>query len=205
MKKNDGAQSFHIGKNGSEECNANEYPCPLGGEHFQTLKDADDAVAAQYGGSFGGRRLPNLSIPVNVIPFAGGRYYGAHIKNRAIEPFLKEFRQEVGANAAYEMEAAKEQRDRGRVYHLTIVGPPEMKTLGKNFEPFPTYPTIEFCGVGKAVDGDNEAWFAICRSAEIAEWRERNGLPPKDLHVTLGFKNKDVHTKSKGADSTVIR
>lgn len=148
----------------------------------------------------------NISVIGHVKPFAGGRYYGTHVNNNSVENSRKFLEQHVGKDKLAIMEENKRQRDRGDVYHMTVITPPELKELKKNninVNDFPKNVTINYEGVGRAIDGDNEAYFIVCNSPEIEKWRADNNMPKKDLHITLGFINKDVHTKPKDS-STII-
>lgn len=203
---------YHVTPDGPRLCTASKRACPVGGEHFSQLASAESAYELTFGDSLQGVKktndpkavgLPRASVTALVKPFAGGRYYGCHVSETSINAHLDAWKEEVGYDKASLMERNKADRDRGRVYHLTVVTPPEMKNA-KDLTPFPSSAEIIYEGVGKAVDGDNEAWFVVCTSPEIAAWREANNLPPKDLHVTLGFDAKDVHTKPKGKDSLAL-
>lgn len=199
---------YHITPDGPRPCTATKRACPVGGEHFNHVEFAEAAYELQFGGALQGvkkaRRLPETAVAVPVQPFAGGRYFGCHVDKASVAPHLEAFRAEVGPERAAIMEDLKAQRDRGYVYHLTVVTPPEMKQAKVGLTPFPAQAIISYEGVGRAVDGPNEAWFVVCGSPLLDRWREENSLPPKDFHITLGFEPKDVHTKPKGAETIVV-
>jgi hypothetical protein len=52
-------------------------------------------------------------------------------------------------------------------------------------------------GLGSAQRNENKAYFVVCRSELLQAVRERFGFKTKDLHITLGFKWKDVFGVSK--------
>eukprot|EP00435_Cladocopium_sp_Y103_P025929 s2351_g6.t1 len=56
-------------------------------------------------------------------------------------------------------------------------------------------------GTGSCKDATGEASFRVVLWPAAAAWRERLELPPKDFHITLGFQDADVHSKSKGVAS----
>lgn len=56
-------------------------------------------------------------------------------------------------------------------------------------------------GTGSCKDATGEASFRVVLWPAAAAWRERLELPPKDFHITLGFHDADVHSKSKGVAS----
>lgn len=195
---------FHLTPKGASPCNATQKPCPLGGDHFESRESAEAAFAARHGGSFGVSGLPKTSIVAAITPQAGGRYFGVHVPKESLTAHLEAFRREVSPEVAAHMEELKAARDRGYVYHLTTIGPPEMRAL-KGVKPdLSLKPTITYRGVGRAEDKGSVAWFVVCESPELQAWRAQQGLPPKDFHITLGFDPKDVHSKSKGLDSIVI-
>lgn len=197
---------YHLTNDGPRACTAIKRACPLGGEHFDTLEEAESVYAKQFdlhafkrsGGS-----LEEVTVTTVVSPFAGGRYFGCHVEKASLQAHLEAFRDAVGEDVEL-MEQNKAQRDRGYVYHLTVVTPPEMKTAAEGLTDFPETVNLTYLGVGRATDGPNDAWFVVCKSEEIAAWRRNNGLDPKDLHITLGFNPKDVHTKPKGEGSIVV-
>lgn len=198
---------YHLTDQGPKPCTASQRLCPLGGEHYDSLQAAHKAMEIEHESLKSVRKQwvgPNSlqgSVMATISPMAGGRYYGSHIEAWTILPHLDAFREAVGDDRAELMELNKELRDRGRVYHMTVVGPPEMRELGKDHAAFPEQVKINYLGIGSASDGKAEAWFVVCTSEEIARWREANGLGPKDLHITLGFDPKDVHSEPKGESS----
>ena len=201
---------YHITEEGPRPCRASVQACPLGGEHYSSLEKAEAAYADFFQPLTGASRnkAPSNSLQSSVVsqvvPMSGGHYYGSHIEAWTVAPHLEAFRALVGEERAALMELNKEARDRGRVYHMTVVTPPEMKTLSRERGAFPAQITIEYLGVGRASDRNSEAWFIVCRSEAIEQWRRENGLPPKDLHVTLGFDPKDVHSTAKDKSTLVV-
>lgn len=199
---------FHITPDGPRPCRATLRECPVGGVHHDDEASARKQYEAENDSSLPSHsrdRLPRTEVVTLVKPMAGGQYYGCHVEKASLNEYLEEFRNRVGAEEAAEMESAKASRDRGYVYHLTAVRPPELRKLRGQVTSPPESVTVTYTGLGTVKDGENEAWFVTCSSPEIEEWRESNGLPPHDLHVTLAFKNKDVHTQPKGSGSVVVR
>lgn len=59
-------------------------------------------------------------------------------------------------------------------------------------------------GLGRAVAGPDEAYFVVIAWPRVGKLRAEFGLPPdKDLHITVGFKGKDVHGVPKGRGTLV--
>ena len=197
---------FHITEDGPRPCSATKRACPVGGEHFNHLAFAQAAYELMHGNgleSMKKEKLPKTVVTTTVKPFAGGRYFGCHVEKHTLTPHLEAWRAEIGQDRAAVMEELKAQRDRGYVYHLTVVTPPEMKQVGELTD-FPPAVELTYAGVGCARDEGQEAWYVVCHAPELQQWREANGLKPKDFHITLGFEPKDVHTRPKGDDTIVL-
>ena len=95
-------------------------------------------------------------------------------------------------------------------FHLTVVEPGEVsrldsrqKTMIKNanLEYIQQSTNPKYIGVGCVVDNDNEVIFMVVSWPWAQEFRNSLGLPPKDLHVTIGFTKEDKHGISKGVDT----
>lgn len=199
---------FHITPDGPRPCRATLRDCPVGGVHHDdeaTARAAFEKERDSTPPSHSRDRLPRTEVVTRVSPMAGGQYYGCHVEKSSLSEYLEEFRSRVGADRAAVMEASKASRDRGYVYHLTAVRPPEVRGLRGKVTPSPEIVTVTYTGLGRVEDGENEAWFVTCSSPEIEEWRAENGLPAHDLHVTLAFQNRDVHSKPKGAETVVVK
>jgi hypothetical protein len=44
--------ALHLGPNGPAKCTATKRPCPIGGEHFDTISGAEKAYSEKQGGTF---------------------------------------------------------------------------------------------------------------------------------------------------------
>lgn len=163
----------HLSPKGWRTCKASVRPCPYQQSEFQ----------------------------VRVEPKAHGAYYAAPVPEKQISSFIEKFRK-IEPNWK-EYEAKKTQRDRGRELHITVLTPRETRSLKRRGVKIklPEF-QIEPVGVGKALEEDNVSYFVIIKSKEINEYRASLGLPPHDLHVTLGFKQKDIHGVPK--DKTTL-
>lgn len=113
---------------------------------------------------------------------------------------------------------------RGAPHHITIVSPREVSLLPSPYTTeksectelcykalFSSQFTILGIGHTRKVlrkdsdpknDVDAEVYFAVIEWPEAQLLRQELGLPPCDLHITLGFKNKDVYGVAK--DSTTL-
>lgn len=102
-------------------------------------------------------------------------------------------------------------------YHITIVGPKDVKYLYKNNQGWTKELNefvgqqimIPFYGIGKAEKPRKDtpaiidtAYFGVVSHPIFSQIREKLALPnSQDFHVTLGFKDKDVFEVSKGVET----
>lgn len=56
---------------------------------------------------------------------------------------------------------------------------------------------LKILGLGTATDGVSTCYFIAIDSTHAQALLRSTGLPPKDLHLTLGFTDYDVHGVSK--------
>ncbi len=104
----------------------------------------------------------------------------------------------------------KKRRD-GDDYHLTLLSVPEYGYFLKNDKQSKDdilkdlfskdINDLVFEGVGKAVKNSNEAHYIVVNSEGLNAFRTNIGLSEKDLHITLGFDEKDVFGVDKGKGS----
>lgn len=107
-------------------------------------------------------------------------------------------------------------RDNG-LFHVTVLNAMEYGHIKKNapeklsiIEPALNQEIdLFFHGIGKAEKADktdnlNKALFTVVESATLASLREQLGMKPFDFHMTLGFKDKDVHGVRKNRDTIVF-
>lgn len=91
-------------------------------------------------------------------------------------------------------------KNRGE-YHITIINKNDVDKLPKNtFEDNFRYEISgepRYLGLGKVVDGGNTVYFIVVDWQEAQEFRAKYGLPPIDLHITIGFVSKDIHNVRK--------
>jgi len=131
-------------------------------------------------------------------------YIGVNIYNDAVVPFLHKMKDFTGEN--YD-EFVKYQQDRDRNhYHCTIFNVMETNKILKDFNNINILNNIitefeatdfQMLGLGSAQRNENKAYFVVCRSEQLQSIRKRFGFDEKDLHITLGFKWKDVFGVSK--------
>lgn len=197
---------YHITDTGPKPCRASKKPCPIRGEHYSSPEEAMKAYEKNI--SKGLSTLPlklskTVTITSRVEPLNNKSYYGCEIDSKVVSSFEKDFTDLVGTNKAEEYRFNKSNRASGSGYHVTVLTPKETRALKNRNIELPDNPRIELIGVGSIESGDNKAWYVVCASPELDQWRNQHNLPPKDYHITLGFHNKDVYDKFKGKDTLI--
>jgi hypothetical protein len=132
----------------------------------------------------------------------GQNYLGIKIDNLEALPFLDRLRSLLGKED-YELYTGNQQaRDHG-TYHMTVINAMDYGRLTNSMgmdkfvaalQPIFEYEIddLQMLGVGKAEAKGNTAYFIVCQSDKLDAVRDRFGLPKHDLHITLGFNQKDV-------------
>lgn len=171
----------------------------IGGEEFARTYGVKESAPSE---ASSGKLQPIHGAP---RPLKGGSYRGVEVSKEQVEPALRRLREHLGEEKYREYTQAKVERDGGEKYHITVVSPPETRALKKAGKSIPGAEAMEVqpLGIGHVKDGDNEAWYLVCSSPRVQEWRASMNLPPHDLHITLAFKGKDVHGVRKG-QSTLL-
>lgn len=133
---------------------------------------------------------------------SGDNYLGIDIDSESIEPFLNHLKGILG-DSYEEYTNLQKKRDGGR-YHITVMNVSEFNLVSKNmgFDKFTThlqhilkvgFDDIKFLGLGMAEKSGNISYFIVTKSQLLDNCREMFQLDPKDFHITLGFRWKDVH------------
>ncbi len=113
----------------------------------------------------------------------------------------------IGDDEYQEFTKHKMLRD-GSKFHITVINVMDYNRLCKDLgiddfinslEPIFKYEIddIRMKGIGTATKGENRTFFIVCKSDKLEAIRTRFDLPEFDFHITLGFKNKDVHSVRK--------
>ena len=137
----------------------------------------------------------------NIKDLMGNYYIGINIYKDSIYPFLEQLKDLL--EDEYEEYVSYQQNRDMNHYHITVIRPMEISNLEKQYglakfreliENDFDYPIddIQLLGIGKAENGNNKAFFIVVRSEKIQAIRKNWGLEPFDLHITIGFKFKDV-------------
>ncbi len=130
-------------------------------------------------------------------------YIGIKFYDTETYKYIHELKEYLGDDVAEEYMSYQKKRDNNS-YHMTIlnvmeynniVGEMNMdKALNYFDNIFRNYiiDDIRLLGIGTAKRNENEAFFIVCKSEKIDKLRETLSLDKKDLHITIGFKYKDV-------------
>ena len=213
---------FHITEDGPKKCSAQAGQCPItkqnGGQHYTDLADAYNAYEKLMNekNSMGIQKnthsdknsnnvkqvgLSKVEGVSRMVPQKHKSYHGMRVNEELVVEHVNAWRNELGVEAS-DMEQAKIERDGDYSFHITVLSPKETRQLRKSGTIIEEQGfAYTLSGIGQAVDGEKEAWFVIVKSDEMNDYRNELGLPPKDFHITIGFKNADVHTMPKDDSS----
>ena len=151
--------------------------------------------------------LNDYTVRIFVTRQKGGSYYGAADKAISVTfaPLVAEWlNNTVHSDDFHERKVA---RDGTSDLHITVIDPKETRMLRKSGVDIDSVFNQGFMatahGVGRVVDGDNEAWFVAVTSPDLQKVRVELGLPEKAFHATLGFAKKDIFTVPKTSDTIV--
>ena len=142
----------------------------------------------------------------NLKDLMGNYYIGVNIYTDTVYPFLEQLK-DILEDEYDEYISYQQHRDMNH-YHITVIRPTEISNLESQFglgkfreyiENHFQYPIddIQLLGIGKAESGNNKAFFVVVRSEKIQAIRKNWGLEPIDLHITIGFKYKDIFNQPK--------
>lgn len=137
----------------------------------------------------------------NIKDTVGNNYLGIKMYPDSVSPFLSELKDHLSDD--YD-DYVNNQKSRDREsYHITVINVMEYNSLVKSMGMSNFVSSIEsvlkftiddlkLLGLGSASRGENTTYFVVCKSDKIDSIRDRYDLPKHDLHITLGFKWKDV-------------
>jgi len=96
----------------------------------------------------------------------------------------------------------------GLHFHVTILGKDELKLVSKEkalqaWEEYANFKSLLNLGLGRLKRGEEETFFVCLAWEDAARFREALGFERKDLHITLGFRNTDIFTHSKGTERLI--
>lgn len=131
----------------------------------------------------------------------GNNYLGVNIYPYLVNTYLQKMESVLGDE--YDDYVNNQKNRDNNKYHITLFSVMEcnmlIERLGiveytQSVERILDYPIddLKFLGLGNASRNENTAYFVVLKSEKLNNIREAYGLPNKDLHITLGFKWKDV-------------
>eukprot|EP01102_Stenamoeba_stenopodia_P002119 TRINITY_DN1188_c0_g1_i2.p1 TRINITY_DN1188_c0_g1~~TRINITY_DN1188_c0_g1_i2.p1 ORF type:complete len:351 (-),score=74.20 TRINITY_DN1188_c0_g1_i2:107-1159(-) len=103
-------------------------------------------------------------------------------------------------------------RDGSPRHHITLITKMELEMLRNDRQHEETLRQLATqvqddwrdLGLGRVVSGNEEAFFRLVDWPSAQRFRKELGLPPKDFHITIGFKTNDIHSIPKNAGTLVF-
>lgn len=130
----------------------------------------------------------------------GNNYLAIEYTANELAPFLKDLRDILGDD--YEEYLSYRSMRDGEGFHITVLNSMEFGKRSKDdlnsfvssLENLFKYAIddIKMLGVGSSAVNENTTYYIVCKSDKLDAVRQRYSLYPKDFHITLGFKYKDV-------------
>lgn len=130
----------------------------------------------------------------------GNNYIGVNIYSDIVTPYLSQL-EELLEDDYDTYITNQSNRDHGK-HHITVINVMEYNKISKEVgfdkfinsleKYFDTEFEINLMGVGTAERNENRTYFVVVKSDDLQELRKIFSLPEIDLHITLGFKWKDV-------------
>lgn len=200
-------KKFHLNDDGDFlECRAKVRDCHF--QHFRSVEEFENHVKEEERGGMVESRFRGVYVPTLIAK--NTHYVSLGVPKVSMSEVVQQWSYVCPQFEQFAHNRHK--RDKTEDFHITIVSPQEFRKVFKKQVP-QTYRnfSVSAVGIGKAEETivkegaeiPNETWFAVVESPEIDQWRADYGLPPHDLHITLGFKEKDIHGVDKGAGSVV--
>jgi hypothetical protein len=130
----------------------------------------------------------------------GTNFVGINIYKDAVLPFLEKMKHYTG-DEYDEYVKYQQERDSGH-YHCTIFNVADFHKISKDINNINILDEIintaeindfQIIDVGSVQRNNNKCYFIVCRSKILQSIRRRFKLEEIDLHITIGFKWKDVH------------
>lgn len=141
----------------------------------------------------------------------GKQYLGIKVDEYLIKNFLDKMKDYLGSS--YDKYRSNQIRRDGEKFHITVVSNSEIessiKRLGKEKfnDILNTYQkriyNCEFYGLGQISHKYEQTVYIIVNDPILTSLRFDLGFDKKDFHITLGFRNRDIHHLSKGVTSVI--
>jgi hypothetical protein len=133
-----------------------------------------------------------------------GPYLGIHVDVSQVSPFLEQMRLHL-SEGGFEAYSANQKARDGGLYHITLVNPFEYRDFTEEQHQLVLRRGLAYrlLGLGHARSKEEEAYFVVVDSPDMARMRSMVGLASTDFHVTLGFKSHDLHDADKGIGALI--
>jgi hypothetical protein len=155
--------------------------------------------------------MPTMRVDVqltNLADLDGLRYLGAVMPDPVVARYLEALGRHVGADRLAELTACKARRDGPDSYHVTVVSPPllrdEVEQVWAEIVRRREMVSLDLYGIGSVRNKAAVTYYIIADSPAIQTLRERTGLPPATLHVTLGFSPHDIYDRRKDHATHIV-
>lgn len=136
---------------------------------------------------------------------SGTPYAGCLVAGSEIRKYLEALRELIGDD--FEQYSENRRARDGEHYHITVLNTREFGKLehqivqegimlGFEFE-------FQLLGLGHANDGTNQTYFVVAESSEAETLRSNLHLKKRDFHITLGFRDVDLHSVQKNRQSLI--
>ena len=127
----------------------------------------------------------------------GDPYLSAIVDRAALHPYLDALRSYLGENRANRYILNLKRRNAG-TFHITVLSPFEYgKVFGRLEHNVRVHGHAVLHGVGCVQRPTEETYYIVVTCSEFAHFRHSLDLPPRDFHITLGFRTRDIHNVRK--------
>lgn len=128
-------------------------------------------------------------------------FLGIKFDENIIEPFIKELEEHLTENE-FKLFTENHLKTNG-MYFLNLISVNEYNRLMQEFgvDKFVNsldsvlkfeIDDLKMMGIGTALKNENRSYYIVCKSEKLSAVRKRYILEEADLHITIGFKWKDV-------------
>jgi len=142
----------------------------------------------------------------------GKEYLGIKIDEYQITKFLQEMKEYLGEDD-FDLYRQSQIRRDGKSFHITVVSSSEIESvlpkLGAhnfydviNYYKKRTY-EINMISLGQNSYKKDQTIFIIVKDPFLTQLRLDLNLQPKDFHITLGFRKRDIHHLTKDETSAI--
>lgn len=135
-----------------------------------------------------------------LIKTKGGEYYLGIIVDNIISNTYSEYERLrfIHENNLLDEYKKREIRNYNHKFHITLL-PSITHDLNSKFlvKALTTNFKFELLGIGTVINGDEQTWFIPVKSIELENLFNLYDMSIPDFHITIAFKNKDIHRVNK--------